>query len=352
MCSSPPGPPGWDQSIAGLTFTTARCEPLRTDGHYSVVRHPLMLCDVFWPLGLSLIFGSIIGVPLTPLWLLVVWVLTQVEEESLVREYGEADRDFRSRVPRLFPRPARHRPQAICMTNTRHQSTRRGRVRGTRSSTPRAPALTPRRHMPGSAGLPRPAVGHQEFGRDSPAAVPAAGQAVPGLSALLRRELGPCHAVGRLREPAFMSHFFPAHATRHSEPPGPPAARRGRRLLARAEECRPCLLLPGQAFSCRGHVCGTRPGPPDGPAAVRSPLPGVPAGARGGGRGHPRPVRAENPVHGSDQQVCSPGARPVMITDHVPAVRVPPDHAASSVAAAIPAGGDMEDRRDLDWLCA
>ena len=60
------------------------------------------------------------------------------------------------------------------------------------------------------------------------------------------------------------------------------------------------------------------------------------------------PVRAGNPVHSSDQQVCSPGARPVMIIDHVHAVRVPPDHAASSVAAAIPAGGDMEDRRDLD----
>src|ERR1017187_8534431 len=35
-----------------------------------------------------------------------------------------------------------------------------------------------------------------------------------------------------------------------------------------------------------------------------------------------------------------------MITGHVPAVRVPPDHAASSVAAAVPARGDMEDRRD------
>ena len=40
-------------------------------------------------------------------------------------------------------------------------------------------------------------------------------------------------------------------------------------------------------------------------------------------------VRAENPVHSSDQQVCSPGARPVMIIDHVPAVRVPSCHAAS-----------------------
>jgi hypothetical protein len=33
-------------------------------------------------------------------------------------------------------------------------------------------------------------------------------------------------------------------------------------------------------------------------------------------------VRAENPVYGSDQQSCSPGAPAVMITDHVPAVRV------------------------------
>ena len=48
-------------------------------------------------------------------------------------------------------------------------------------------------------------------------------------------------------------------------------------------------------------------------------------------------VRAEKPVHGSDQQICWPGARPLMIIDHGPAVRVPPDHAASSVAAAVPA---------------
>lgn len=91
----------------------ARSEPLRTGGLYSVVRHPLMLCDIFWPLGLSIIFGSIIGIVLTPAWLLVIWVLTQVEEESLVREYGDAYRDFQARVPRLFPRlhnPGRRKP--------------------------------------------------------------------------------------------------------------------------------------------------------------------------------------------------------------------------------------------------
>src|ERR1035437_4274495 len=39
---------------------------------------------------------------------------------------------------------------------------------------------------------------------------------------------------------------------------------------------------------------------------------------------------------------------PVMITGHVPAVRVPFGHAASRMAAAVPARGDVEDRRDLD----
>src|ERR1035437_10121453 len=37
-----------------------------------------------------------------------------------------------------------------------------------------------------------------------------------------------------------------------------------------------------------------------------------------------------------------------MITDHVPALRLPSDHADSRGAAAIPACGDMEDRRDPD----
>ncbi len=41
-------------------------------------------------------------------------------------------------------------------------------------------------------------------------------------------------------------------------------------------------------------------------------------------------------------------ALPVMITDHVPAVRLPPDHATSRGAAAVPAQGGVEDRRDLD----
>jgi hypothetical protein len=48
-------------------------------------------------------------------------------------------------------------------------------------------------------------------------------------------------------------------------------------------------------------------------------------------------VRAENPIHGSDQQSCPPGASAVMITYHVPEVRLPIDHAGRRVAPAVPA---------------
>jgi hypothetical protein len=48
-------------------------------------------------------------------------------------------------------------------------------------------------------------------------------------------------------------------------------------------------------------------------------------------------LRAENPVRGSDQMSRSPGAPAVMITDDVPAVRVPPDYVTGRVATAIPA---------------
>jgi Na+/H+ antiporter NhaA len=48
-------------------------------------------------------------------------------------------------------------------------------------------------------------------------------------------------------------------------------------------------------------------------------------------------VRAENLVHGSDQQSCPFGVAGVMISDHVPAVRVPTDYACRRGVAAVAA---------------
>jgi hypothetical protein len=51
----------------------------------------------------------------------------------------------------------------------------------------------------------------------------------------------------------------------------------------------------------------------------------------------PAPVRAENLVGRCDQQSCPSGRPAMMITGHVPAVRLPPDHATDLMAAAISA---------------
>ena len=55
------------------------------------------------------------------------------------------------------------------------------------------------------------------------------------------------------------------------------------------------------------------------------------------GRAVARPVRAENLVRSCDLQSCSACRLAVMITGHVPAVRIPPDHADGLVAAAVSA---------------
>src|SRR5690242_5997828 len=60
------------------------------------------------------------------------------------------------------------------------------------------------------------------------------------------------------------------------------------------------------------------------------------------------PVRAEKPVQGSGQPSCHLGRLTVMITGHVPAVRLPLDHAYRRMAAAIPTRGGVADHRDLD----
>jgi hypothetical protein len=44
----------------------------------------------------------------------------------------------------------------------------------------------------------------------------------------------------------------------------------------------------------------------------------------------------KNAIHGGEQRSCNVGDPAVMITGHVPAVRLPPDHAGDYVAAAVP----------------
>jgi len=76
---------------------------LVTNGVYSVVRHPMYFGDSIWPLGWSLIFGAICSSLLTPIWIIAYDITTRLEEEHLLRAYGEEYEEYRRRVRKLIP---------------------------------------------------------------------------------------------------------------------------------------------------------------------------------------------------------------------------------------------------------
>lgn len=81
-----------------------RSEPLRTTGVYGLVRHPGYLANVIWGLGWAILFGSTIGVLLTPVWLVAFFLHALIEEEVLERELGAAYTAYKARVrSRLIP---------------------------------------------------------------------------------------------------------------------------------------------------------------------------------------------------------------------------------------------------------
>lgn len=95
-------------SIPGLSikpFTSPEKNlKLRTTGLYAIVRNPIYLGEVLLSLGWSIIFGSIIGIMLTPFWWAGLLILTITEEASLERELGEEYIQYKKKVRgRIIP---------------------------------------------------------------------------------------------------------------------------------------------------------------------------------------------------------------------------------------------------------
>ncbi|MHC4250066.1 MAG: methyltransferase family protein, partial [Planctomycetota bacterium] len=77
---------------------------LRTTGIYGVVRHPIYLFEVLWPVGLAIMFRSVYGLALAPAWWLVFLIHTLSEEADLERALGEEYLAYKRKVRgRMFP---------------------------------------------------------------------------------------------------------------------------------------------------------------------------------------------------------------------------------------------------------
>jgi protein-S-isoprenylcysteine O-methyltransferase Ste14 len=77
---------------------------LVTTGFYGIVRNPIYLGEILWTLGWAIIFGSIIGVALVPLWWGGLLFHVMLEEEDLERKIGQPYLNYKLNVRgRIIP---------------------------------------------------------------------------------------------------------------------------------------------------------------------------------------------------------------------------------------------------------
>ena len=77
---------------------------LKTNGIYSTVRNPIYLADILFSLGFSIMFGSLLGIALVPIWWAAFLSIVLVEEASLERALGRPYLDYKQRVKgRIIP---------------------------------------------------------------------------------------------------------------------------------------------------------------------------------------------------------------------------------------------------------
>jgi len=77
---------------------------LVTSGFYAVVRHPMYLGEVLWTMGWSIMWGSVLGLALVPVWWGALLFHSVLEEETMERRHGKEYTEYMDRVPgRILP---------------------------------------------------------------------------------------------------------------------------------------------------------------------------------------------------------------------------------------------------------
>ncbi|MFW9793867.1 MAG: methyltransferase family protein [Candidatus Thorarchaeota archaeon] len=101
--------PGAYLGIKGVTemglkaAETHRVEHVISTGVYSRVRHPQYLGAILSHVGASFLLSGYYSLIVTPLVIVVNWILCWKEEKELVGEFGDEYREYQKSVPMLFP---------------------------------------------------------------------------------------------------------------------------------------------------------------------------------------------------------------------------------------------------------
>ncbi len=77
---------------------------LKITGIYGIVRNPIYLSDILFSLGFAVLFRSVIGLALIPVWWAAYLAIVLVEEANLERTLGQRYLDYKKQVKgRIVP---------------------------------------------------------------------------------------------------------------------------------------------------------------------------------------------------------------------------------------------------------
>ena len=109
ICTSFLIPGAW-LGIEGVRATglkaaeTHRTEKTITYGVYSVVRHPQYLGGLLAHVGISFLLSAWYSLISTPLMIVLVFLISNKEEEELTKEFGKEYENYKKKVPMLIPK--------------------------------------------------------------------------------------------------------------------------------------------------------------------------------------------------------------------------------------------------------
>ncbi len=83
---------------------THRPEKVISTGVYSKIRHPQYFGTISSHLGISFLFSSFYSILLTPLIIVIIYLISWKEEKELIREFGKEYENYKKNVPMLIPR--------------------------------------------------------------------------------------------------------------------------------------------------------------------------------------------------------------------------------------------------------
>ena len=82
---------------------THRTEKIVTMGVYSIVRHPQYFGGLLAHVGVCFLLAAWYSLLVTPLMVVLVYLVSKKEEEELIREFGKEYKDYTKKVPMFIP---------------------------------------------------------------------------------------------------------------------------------------------------------------------------------------------------------------------------------------------------------